>query len=187
MYGGKGPYQYGGAGTVYIENRHVDPHYRHFRTDNGGRTSSNRIAEVERLNLTGNYFSTNGWPDDYFQTHSGINVSSSVRPAVYHHYSSYTYGSLWHTVWPISHLFSDKAANVRQFFMAQASEATLTFDLPFTTYVEYIKIYPYCSTNFNKTTPYVAPSFMLLHSELFAYSLQNLVIVINLLIHRTVM
>ncbi|WAR26294.1 hypothetical protein MAR_011998 [Mya arenaria] len=153
IYGGKGPYQFGGAGTVYIEDNSVSPAYRHLRTDNGGRTESNRIYEVERLNLTGKYFSTKGWPDTYFQTYSGINVTSDVRPGTYYAYQSSSYGYLYHTVWPLSHMFSDKKANVDKWFMAQGQEATLTFDLPFKTYVEYIMIYPYCNTNYAKTAP----------------------------------
>jgi len=152
VYGGKGPHFHGGAGTVYIEDRSVEPVYRHLRADNGGRSSSNRIAEVERLNLTGNYFSTNTWPDTFFHTHSGVTVTSDVTPAMYYHYSYY-FHSYYHTVWPLSQMFSDNRANKKAFFMAPSNEATLTFDLPFKTYVEHIRVYPYCSTDYRKYSP----------------------------------
>lgn len=145
MHGGKGAYQYGGAGTVYIESQNVNPNYRHLITDNSGYTESNRIYEIERLNLTGNYYSTNTYPDTVFNTHSGINVTTTARPYAWYHYHSIYYSR----VWPLSYLFSDKKANVNTFYMAQGTTATLTFDLPFETYVEYIRVFPYCDLDYH--------------------------------------
>ncbi|KAH3816406.1 hypothetical protein DPMN_117922 [Dreissena polymorpha] len=145
VFGGKGPYQYGGSGTVYIEDHSGNATFRHLRLDNSGNTASNRISEVERLNLTGNYFKTSKFPDKYFQTYSGINISSDVNPETYNAYSSY-YWYYFRNTWPLSHMFTDIQADTSTWFMARASQATLTFDLPFKTYVEYIKIYPVCTT-----------------------------------------
>lgn len=129
MFGGQGPYQHGGAGTVYIESHFVNPHTKHFISDNHGYSSSNRINEVERLNLTGiksNYVKT-----VYMQ--NGINVTTDAP--------SYSYYNYWYY---LSHLFSDTKANVKNIYLANSKEATLTFDLPFKTYIEYLRVYPYC-------------------------------------------
>lgn len=141
MHGGWGSYQYGGAGTVYIESHYVNPPYRHLITDNGGYTTNNRIAEVERLNLTGNYFSTTSSPELMFRTHSGINITTDALPHAIHQHTTY-----YSPVYSLSHLFSDGEANVNQFYMAAAATAQLTIDLPYETYVEYLRIYPYCNT-----------------------------------------
>jgi hypothetical protein len=149
VYGGKGAYCQGGAGTVYIVNQKTVPHYRHFITDNGGFTKSNRIYEVERLNLTGNYYSTHDLPEMTFHTHSGINVTTSVAPYSRIQYSYSTY-NVYAPTYPLSYLFSDKKANVNTFFMSASQTATLTFNFPFVTYVEYLRIYPYCDTSYSE-------------------------------------
>lgn len=148
VHGGSGAYMYGGAGTVYIESQNVNPHYHHLRTDNGGYSTSNRIYEVERLNLTGNYFTTTQAPELTFRTHSGINITTDALPHAIHHYSS-GYYDYYSPVYALSHMFSDSKANVNQFYMASAQTATLTIDLPFETYVEYLHIYPYCSLSYD--------------------------------------
>jgi len=145
VHGGNGVYQYGGAGTIYIESQNLNPAYRHFITDNNQHTTSNRIYEVERLNLTGNYYTNTYYPEMFFNTHSGVNITTTARPYAYNHNSH----SYYQTTWPLSYLFSDKEANVGTFYMASGTTATLTLDLPFETYVEYIYVYPYCDTDFH--------------------------------------
>lgn len=145
IHGGKGVYQYGGAGTIYIESLNVNPAYRHLITDNNKHTTSNRIYEVERLNLTGNYYTNNYYPDMFFNTHSGINITTTARPYAYNLLSSGYYSFTR----PLSYLFSDKKANVGTYYMASGSNATLTIDLPFETYVEELRIFPYCNTNYH--------------------------------------
>lgn len=144
IHGGKGVYQYGGAGTIYIESRNVNPAYRHLITDNNKKTTSNRINEVERLNLTGNYYTNKNYPDMFFNTHSGVNITTTARPYAY----NYVYSSYYSRTWPLSYLFSDHQANTATFYMASAQTATLTMDFPFETYVEYLKVYPYCNTDY---------------------------------------
>ncbi|KAL4226615.1 hypothetical protein ACF0H5_014598 [Mactra antiquata] len=146
MHGGQGPYQYGGAGTFYVESRNVEPYNRHFIMDNADYSISNRIYEVERLNLTGNYYSTTDYPDLTFTTHSGIKITTDALPYYQHQYS-YGYYDYYSPVYPLSYLFSDTAANVNTFYMSSSPSANLTIDLPFTTYVEYLRIYPYCETD----------------------------------------
>ena len=153
VHGGKGTYLYGGAGTVYIEAQNAQPNTHYLLTDNGGYSSSNRIEEVERLNLTGNYFTTNNYPERTFHTHSGINITTDAQPYSVHQYNGY-YDYYSHT-YPLSHMFSDVSANVNYFYMSLSQTANLTFDLPFPVYVEYLRIYPYCDTDYTHYERYI--------------------------------
>ena len=130
--------QYGGPGTVYLESHFVTPAHRHLIVDNAGHSSSNRINEVERLDLGGNYYTTRNYPEMVFHSHNGVNTSTTARPysRQYHNYYSPTY--------PLSHMFSEGKANVNTIYMSHANKATLTIDLPYKTYVEFLRIYPYC-------------------------------------------
>lgn len=144
MYGGKGAYQHGGAGTFYIESQNVNPYNRHFIMDNGAYSTSNRIYEVERLNLTGNYYTTTKYPEMTFQTHSGINITTDAVP----YYQLHSYGSdaYYSPVYPLSYLFSDTYANKNTFYLSHTRSATLTINFPFKTYVNHLQVYPYCAT-----------------------------------------
>jgi hypothetical protein len=100
------------------------------------------------LNLTGNYFTTTNAPELTFHTHSGINITTDKLPYAIHHYSSGHY-NYYSPVYALSHMFSDSQANVNYFYMAAATTARLTIDLPFETYIEYIYVYPYCNTAYS--------------------------------------
>lgn len=102
---------------------------------------------MERLNLTGNYYHTSEFPELTFSTHSGVNITTDARPYSRHHYS-HSYYDYYHPTYPLSYLFSDKAANVDTFYMASGPEANLVIDLPFKVYVEHLRIYPYCDTDY---------------------------------------
>ncbi|XP_060557569.1 uncharacterized protein LOC132717977, partial [Ruditapes philippinarum] len=144
VHGGWGTEQYGGPGTVYLESRFVTPAYRHLTVDNNGHSTSNRIYEVERLNLAGNYYTTRNYPEMVFHSHNGVNTTTTARPhSVLHSIPDANY---YYPTYPLSHLFTPGKANVNTIYMSHAKQATLTIDLPYKTYVEYLQIFPYCES-----------------------------------------
>jgi hypothetical protein len=64
------------------------------------------------------------------------------------HRYEYGYYDYYSNTYPLSYMFSDVKANVNYFYMSVSDTANLTIDLPFPVYVEYLRIYPYCDTDY---------------------------------------
>ena len=102
---------------------------------------SRRIAEVERLDLTGK---SHSWNSRVFHTYSGINVTSSTDPYGIWDYDHYRW------TYPLANMFRAATPNVNSIFASAVAEGQLVFDLPTKVYVEYLRIYPYCSSGHNR-------------------------------------
>ncbi|KAK3576662.1 hypothetical protein CHS0354_004947 [Potamilus streckersoni] len=124
IHGGYGSDQFGGSGTVYIEDQsNLTKIYRKLITDNRGKTSCQRIAEVEKLSLEGHW----SWSSTYF---SYGNVSLSTFSPIYD--SSYGLANL-------------VTGSTGDFFMGHSKHVQLEVTFPFLTYVDHIRVFPYCS------------------------------------------
>ena len=137
IHGGKGTYYHGGAGTLYIESQNVDPAYRLLRIDNRDLSASNRIYHMERLNLTADGLSWRNFPDMLYQSSSGVNVTTTARPFYLTHLDGTFYNG-----YPL-YCVVDRHFEHRLRYYSRSTSARLEFYLPFKTYVDHIKIYPY--------------------------------------------
>ena len=89
---------------------------------------SRRIHEAERLDLIAK---SHSWNARTIHFYNGINVTSSVVPSSYHY--------------PVTSMFHEGSVNVNSKFISLSSEGMLEFYFPNVLYVEYLRIYPYCS------------------------------------------
>ena len=143
-YGGTSQAERGGAGTVYTENnKNASLPYRTLRIDNRVSPSGpSRIQEILELNLAGNradypYYMTS------YQAPNGIILSTTGTP--------YCYRTVWHdsgrcqTGDPkMTNLFSSTSNH----YYTQHSSPVVTYTFPLALFLEYMLIYPHCSSSY---------------------------------------
>lgn len=129
-HGGRGNGHHGGAGTMYLAQVSGTAVSNTLTVDNGRLTSSERIAEVEKLDLAGNGVSKHNMS---FTTYSGLHFSTT-GPV-------YTYGYLY-TLYRSFFFIRSGAQNT--YYQSPQKQAIITVELPFLMYIDHIIIYPLC-------------------------------------------
>ena len=133
--GGYGQQQYGGAGTVFIEqvSSNTQPQKRTLLIDNNKVTASNRIREVERLPLK---YRTQSTDRKEVFTYTGVHIKTTSAGLVTHP-SRYHYH--YHDLNCIIHTCEQDLP-----YAATHKRAIITLTLPFTTYIDHVRIFPEC-------------------------------------------
>ena len=134
-HGGRGNGHHGGAGTMYLAQVSDNAVSDTLTVDNAHLTSSERIAEVEKLDLSGNGVTPNSMS---FTTYSGLHFTTTGP--VYSYYSSNL-----HRLYRSFVFIRSGAQNKEQYYRSPQKEATITVELPFLTYIDHVLIYPHCS------------------------------------------
>ena len=135
-HGGTGNGHHGGAGTMYLAQVSDTAAVRRTLTvDNARLTSSERIAEVERLDLAGNDVSASSTS---FTTYGGLRLSTTGPVFCYDcgYYSTSRYRSFF---------FIRSGVNKNhEYYRSAQKQATIEVELPFLTYIDHVVVYPHC-------------------------------------------
>ena len=134
-HGGRGNGHHGGAGTMYLAQvSDTAAVKRTLTVDNARLTSSERIAEVEKLDLAGNYVSATSTS---FMTYGGLHLSTTGPVFCYycvnyvHRYRSF--------------FFIRSGVNKNdEYYRSAQKQATIEVELPFLTYIDHVVVYPHC-------------------------------------------
>lgn len=142
-YGGRSSAEIGGAGSIYIENRrNTSKLYRSLRIDNQVPTKRNQlIGEVNELNLTGNQYTYPYYMKNYTAA-NGVTVSTTGTP-----YCARTDRN------DSKKCSSDSSylGNIFQssgFYYTTETFPAITYRFPTSLFLEYIEIYPACSSSY---------------------------------------
>ena len=141
-YGGGSSVEKGGAGTVYIQDssNSSSPH-RKLVIDNGIQSSNpSRVGEIQELVLTGNQYSSPYYKTTY-RAPSGVLLSTTGRPHCYrvnlHNAGVCDYGN--------SLLGNLIHSHANSYYTTHAAPV-VTYQFPLPLYLDYILIYPNCSS-----------------------------------------
>lgn len=142
-YGGRSSVEKGGAGTIYIQdNSNASSIHRKLVINNGVSSSTpSRVLEFQELVLTGNQYSS-PYHKTTYRAPNGVLLSTTGRPYCYrvnaHNSGICDYGN--------SVLGNLIDSHSNSYYTSQASPV-LTYQFPLPLYLEYLLIYPNCSTN----------------------------------------
>ncbi|CAH1775844.1 unnamed protein product, partial [Owenia fusiformis] len=142
VHGGSSRDQYGGAGTVFIEDRTTpeEPH-RTFISDNAGYSSTERIAEVEKLDTRG--YGVDSSSQTYY-TYGNVKFTTTGNV-----YSYWPY--VHHQVWfPFYNLVS--GAPTDGYYRTTYQNIDIDIEFPYETYVDHVRIYPQCEDTTTEDT-----------------------------------
>ena len=135
-HGGRGNGHHGGTGTMYLAQvRGTAAVRRTLTVDNARLTSSERIAEVERLDLAGNVVSANSMS---FTTYGGLRFTTNGTVFCYDcvYYNHHRYQSFF---------FIRSGVNKPdEYYRSTKNQATIEVELPFLTYIDHVDVYPHC-------------------------------------------
>ena len=135
-HGGRGNGNYGGAGTMYLAQVSDTAAVRRTLTvDNARLTSSERIAEVERLDLAGNDVSASSTS---FTTYGGLRLSTTGPVYV-------RFGSFHRPIYRPFFSIRSGAQNREQYYCSPQKQATIKVELPCLVFVDHVVIYPLCN------------------------------------------
>lgn len=127
----------GAAGTVYL--KHTGSGFSTLRVDNNAQRSLD-----DEIPNGGRLLDLSGGSPSRSQTYTapnGVSVTSSC--ALYPCYSSGCYSC---QVWAIAHLFDQVLSTGRcDFYLSNCQSTRLTVDLKKSTFINHIRLYPYCS------------------------------------------
>ena len=133
-HGGQGNENHGGPGTMYLAQVSGTVVRGSLTLDNARLTTSQRIGEVEKLDLAGRGVSASSTS---FTTYSGIHLTTTGAVyGYYFHYYDRRYRSFYY-------IRSGGNKN-SQYYQSAQKQATITVELPFLTYIDHIVVYPHC-------------------------------------------
>ena len=136
IHGGRGNGNHGGAGTMYLAQvRRTAAVKCTLAVDNARLTSSERIAEVERLDLAGNVVSA---ISTSFTTYGGLRLSTTGP--VYVRYDRYHRPVIYRPFYSIR----SGAQHREQYYCSPQKQATIKIELPFLIFVDHVVVYPLC-------------------------------------------
>ena len=138
MHGGYAAQQYGGAGTVYTEDRSNGSEiYRKITADNNGFTSSARVSTTRELG---------------FQHPAGSNYATATSLRSYSNVSMTTDGAVWRYYYPNSNSYYDYsffyvfdgALGTSKSYITSRQVTNVTLTFPYPTMVSHLHICPLC-------------------------------------------
>ena len=139
-YGGTSGAEWGGAGTVYIENnQNVSHPYRTLRIDNRATPSGpSRLHEIQEINLAGNsadypYYMTS------YRAPNGVILSTTGTPFC-RKTASHDSKICATDDSKLSNLFKTTSNH----YYTQSSSPVVTYRFPLALYLDYLLVYPHC-------------------------------------------
>ena len=144
VHGGSAPHQYGGSGTLYVEDQsNVSAIYRTITADNNGFTSSARIHTTRELIFQ--YPSRGRYEhyDDYVRKtslRSYANVSVATSGAVWRYHAP---NSAYYYDYGFAYISDGSLAREKSYVTsAQLTNVSLTF--PYPTLLSHLHVFPLC-------------------------------------------
>lgn len=143
-YGGSSQAEWGGAGTIYTENnRNASQPYRTLRIDNRVLPNGpSRLQETQELNLAGNradypYYMTS------YQAPNGVILSTTGTP-----YCRQTHPGDSKQCISGNSKMTNLFSSTSDHYYTQHSSPVLTYLFPLPLFLEYLLVYPHCSSYF---------------------------------------
>ena len=134
-HGGQGNENHGGPGTMYLAQVSGSVVRSSLTLDNAHLTTSQRIGEVEKLDLASRGVSASSTS---FTTYSGIHLTTTG--AVYCYYNCYYYNRRYRSF----HYIRSGENKNSQYYQSAQKQATITVELPFLVYIDHVIVYPHC-------------------------------------------
>ena len=141
-YGGRSSVEKGGAGTIYVQDdSNSSSIYRKLVIDNGIKsTEPSHVREIQELVLTGNQ-NNRPYQKTTYRAPNGVLVSTTGIPYCYRVNAHYP-GVCDDGNALLENLF---VSNSNSYYTSQVSPV-VTYQFPIPLYLEYILVYPNCST-----------------------------------------